>query len=136
MVADDEVSLTLSFEQITGFLLKLTVGTLGFALTTTFVLVEVDVHPKEFETVTEIFKLFFTTIDTVRSPVDQRLLEVEDDVKITESPAQKVVAPDAVTTGVAGTGFTEISVSTETAEHPDALVTRTEYLPATFAEYC
>ena len=50
-------------------------------------------------------------IDCVVSPVDQKLSETDEDVNITESPAQNVVGPLAEMVGVAGTGFT-VTVST------------------------
>jgi hypothetical protein len=52
----------------------------------------------------------------VVSPVDQRLSLAEDDVKITESPAQKVVGPSAEMVGVAGVGLTVTVSIVEFAE--------------------
>ena len=65
-------------------------------------------------------------IDCVVSPVDQKLSAADEDVKITESPAQNVVGPFVEIVGVAGTGFT---VTVSTVELPDVqplVITSTE----------
>ena len=41
----------------------------------------------------------------------------EDEVKVTEPPAQNVVGPLAVITGTGGSGFTVMIVAAETDEH-------------------
>ena len=55
-------------------------------------------------------------IDCVVSPVDHTLSAADEDVRITESPAQNVKGPLAEIVGVAGTGFT---VTVSTVELPD-----------------
>lgn len=49
----------------------------------------------------------------------------EEDVNVTDPPAQKVVGPPGVIVGVAGVGFTVTTVPAEVAEQP-AFVTVTE----------
>ncbi len=49
----------------------------------------------------------------------------EEEVSVTEPPAQKVVADPAVMVGVVGKGFTVTVVAAEVAEHPKAFVTVT-----------
>ena len=41
----------------------------------------------------------------------------EEDVKVTEPPAQKVVGPLAVMVGTGGSGLTVITVAAEVEEH-------------------
>ncbi len=48
---------------------------------------------------------------------------------VTLPPAQKVVGPDAVIVGVAGSGFTVTTVGADVAEQPLASVTWTVYEP-------
>jgi len=68
-------------------------------------------------------------IDCVVAPLDQRY-DVEDGaVKVTEPPAQNVVAPPAVITGVAGAALTVTAVAAEVALQPAAFVTVTLYEP-------
>ena len=65
-------------------------------------------------------------IDCVVSPVDHTLSAADEEVKITESPAQNVVGPFAEIVGVAGTGFT-VTVSTmELPEVQPLVITSTE----------
>lgn len=59
------------------------------------------------------------------APVDQRFPVAEEDVKVTEPPAQKVVGPPAVIIGVEGFEFTVTKVAADVAEHPAPLVTVT-----------
>jgi len=67
-------------------------------------------------------------IDCVVSPVDHTLSVADDEVKTTEPPEQKVVAPLAVIVGTEGNAFTVIPIGEETAEHKP-LSTVTEYEP-------
>jgi hypothetical protein len=53
----------------------------------------------------------------VAAPVDQVFPPVDEDVRVTDPPAQNVVGPPAVIVGAAGTGFTVIVVVAEVAEH-------------------
>ena len=55
-------------------------------------------------------------MDEVVSPVDHRLPPVSEEVSTTESPSQKVVAPDAEITGAEGIGFTVIATGEEESE--------------------
>lgn len=64
-------------------------------------------------------------IDCVVAPVDQRLPLAEEEVKVTEPPAQKVVGPPAVIVGVAGFAFTVTTVAADVAEQPEPFVTVT-----------
>jgi hypothetical protein len=45
-------------------------------------------------------------MDCVVAPFDQKLLLGEDEVNVTDPPAQKVVGPPAVMVGTAGIVFT------------------------------
>ncbi len=65
-------------------------------------------------------------IDCVVSPVDQKLSVEDDEVKITESPAQKVVAPLIEIVGVAGVGFTVTVSAIEFPEEQPFSITSTE----------
>ena len=56
-------------------------------------------------------------MDCEVAPFDQVFPVAEEEVKVTEPPAQNVVGPPAVMVGVAGTGFTVTVVATEVAEH-------------------
>jgi len=53
----------------------------------------------------------------------------EEEVRTTLSPSQNVVAPLAVTVGVAGIGFTITFVGRETPEAHPREITSTEYEP-------
>ena len=65
----------------------------------------------------------------VVSPVDHRLLVAEEELKITLSPSQKVVAPAAEIIGLAGAAFTVTEVSAETGEAQVPLKVVTEKTP-------
>ncbi|MNE12169.1 hypothetical protein D3C80_1049520 [compost metagenome] len=61
-------------------------------------------------------------MDCVVSPVDHKFPVVEDEVRMTEFPSQKVVALAAVIVGVVGVGFTNTSVEAEAPEvHPSRI---------------
>jgi hypothetical protein len=64
-------------------------------------------------------------IACVVAPVDQRYDEPAEAVSVTEPPAQNVVEPLAVTTGIAGAAFTVTAVAAEVALQPLAFVTVT-----------
>jgi hypothetical protein len=66
-----------------------------------------------------------TVMDCVVSPVDQRLPVVDDEVKVTLPPVQKVVGPPAVIVGVAGMGFTVTVVPADGADVQPLAVTVT-----------
>jgi hypothetical protein len=63
------------------------------------------------------------------APVDQRFPLAEDDVKVTEPPAQNVVEPPAVMVGVVGFAFTVTTVAVEVAVQPEPFVIVTVYEP-------
>jgi hypothetical protein len=55
-------------------------------------------------------------MDWAVAPFDQRFPAVADEVSVTEPPSQKVVAPEAVIVGVAGTGFTITGITFDVPE--------------------
>lgn len=61
--------------------------------------------------------LVVTVIDCVVAPFDQVFPVAEDEVKVTEPPAQKVVGPLAVMVGTGGSGFAVTVVAAEVDEH-------------------
>ena len=67
-------------------------------------------------------------IDCVVAPFDQVFPEALDDVKTTEPPEQKVVAPLALIVGVDSAGFTVTTVGVELAVQVP-FDTVTEYEP-------
>ena len=64
-------------------------------------------------------------IDCDVAPFDQRFPVVDEDVKVTLPPWQKVVAPDAVIVGVTGSALTVITVGTDEADAQTPLLTET-----------
>jgi len=101
----------------------------GSGLTVTVVGAEVALQPLALVTVTLNEPEVVTLIDCVVAPFDQRYEAEDGAVSVTESPAQKVVAPPAVITGVDGIAFTVTVVDAEVALQPDAFVTVTLYEP-------
>lgn len=69
-------------------------------------------------------------MDCVVAPLDQIFPVADDEVSVTLEPAQKVVGPEAVIVGVAGTALTVTVVPAETAEVQLPLFTETVYVPA------
>ena len=57
-----------------------------------------------------------TVIDCVVAPLDQVFPVAEDEVKVTEPPAQKISGPFAVIVGTAGSGFTVMVVEADVDE--------------------
>ena len=58
-------------------------------------------------------------MDCVVSPVDHKLSVADEELRITESPLQKVVGPPAAMVGTAGFGFTvTVSAVEFPEEHP------------------
>lgn len=70
-----------------------------------------------------------TVVDCVVAPFDQRYEKPPGAESVTFPPAQKVVGPEAVMVGVAGSGLTVTAVGAEVAEQPEASVTVTVKLP-------
>ena len=61
-------------------------------------------------------------MDCVVAPFDQKLFVAEEDVKVTEPPAQNVVGPLVVIVGTAGSGDTVIAIGAEGSEvHPNTV---------------
>ena len=67
-----------------------------------------------------------TVMDWVVAPLLQVLPVAALDVSVTLPPSQKVVAPDVLTVGVAGTGFTVTVTGVEAADWQLPFVTYTE----------
>ena len=65
-------------------------------------------------------------MDCVVAPFDQIFPVADDEVKVTLSPVQKVVAPEAVIVGVAGSALTVTVVGADAAELQVPLFTVTE----------
>jgi hypothetical protein len=104
------------------------VGTVGKAFTVTLVATEVA-EQKPLLTVTEYDPELLTVIDCVVAPVDHVFPVAEDDVKMTEPPAQNVVGPLAEIVGVAGVGFTVMVSTLELPEEHPFMITSTVYIP-------
>lgn len=111
------------------------IGFAGSAFTVTVTGAELAVQPNEFETVSPTVPAVRTTILLVVSPVVQVFRLVCGDVNTTESPEQNVVGPENRITGIVGIGLIVNCESTDTFEHPEALVTFTEYLPDVSGRY-
>jgi hypothetical protein len=101
-------------------------GVEGNGFTVTVIAFEgAEVQPPLFTT-TEYVPLVVTEMDWVVAPPGvQTLLTGLLLLRVTFPPAQKVVGPDAVITGVAGSGLTVTTVGAEVAEQPAPLVTWT-----------
>lgn len=78
-------------------------------------------HPLGLLTVTPYEPEAVTVIDCVVAPFDHRYEAEAGAVSVTLPPVQNVVGPDAVTTGVAGTGLTVTLWDAEAAQ-PSAFV--------------
>lgn len=100
--------------------------TVGSGFTVIVVPAEVAEQPLPFVTVTVYVPDEVTVMDCVVAPVDQAFPVVEEDVRTTEPPEQKVVGPPVVIVGVAGSAFTVTVVVAEVAEQPFPFVTVTE----------
>ena len=124
-VAEEDVNTTEPPEQNVVGPLAVMVGTAGSGWTVTLVADEEAEH-KPLSTVTEYDPEAKTVMLCVVSPVDQRLSMAEDDVRITESPAQNVVGPSAEMVGVAGVGLTVMLSVIEFPEEQPFSITSTE----------
>ena len=125
-VLDDEVNTTFPPEQKLRGPLAEMVGVAGIVFTVTVVPVEAaEVQPPDV-TDTAWVPDDETVIDCVVAPEDQIFPEVEDDVKTTLPPEQKLNGPPAEIVGVAGAEFTVIVVPADVAEVQPTEVTPTE----------
>src|SRR5207244_13215510 len=101
----------------------------GSGFTVTVVAAEVAVQPFASVTLTLYEPELDTLIDCVVAPFDQRYDAAADAVSVTEPPAQNVVGPLAVTTGVGGFAFTVTAVPPDDRPQPSGLITMTPYSP-------
>ena len=124
-VAEEDVNTTEPPEQNVVGPLAVMVGTAGIGLTVMPIGEELAEH-KPLSTVTEYAPEAKTVMLCVVSPVDQRLSMAEDDVRITESPAQNIVGPFAEMVGVAGVGLTVMLSVIEFPEEQPFSMTSTE----------
>jgi hypothetical protein len=127
-VDDDEVNTTVPPAQNVVGPLAVIVGVVGIVFTTTVVFVEVA-WQRPVEKVTEYDPELLTVIDCEVAPVDHVFPVAEDDVKMTEPPAQNVVGPLAEIVGVAGVGFTVMVSTLELPEEHPFMITSTVYIP-------
>jgi hypothetical protein len=100
-------------------------GVAGFGLTVTVVQADTAAQPFSFVTITPYEPDVVTVIDCVCAPVDQTYVVADGAVSVTEPPAQNVVGPPAVTTGVGGFAFTVTAVAVDVALQPLPFVTVT-----------
>jgi hypothetical protein len=115
-VAEDEVSVTEPPVQNVIGPLAVIVGVAGSGFTVTVVAADTDEHDP-LETVTVYEPLAETVIDCVVAPFDQVFPVADEEVNVTEPPAQKVVGPPAIMVGTAGSGFTVTVVAADIDEH-------------------
>lgn len=96
------------------------VGAGGNGLTVTVFGAEVpELHPFVI-TCTRNVPEELTVIDCVVAPLDQKLFVAEDEVNVTDPPAQKVVGPPAVIVGTDGIAFTMTLTGAEAGDvQPD-----------------
>jgi hypothetical protein len=123
---EDEVSTTLLPEQnVVGPPAEI-VGTEGIGFTVTTVAVEgADVQAPSV-VVTVYDPGVVTVIDGVVAPFDQVYPNVDEEVSVTDPPAQNVVGPPAEIVGVAGVGFTVTFCAAELPEEQPPAMTSTE----------
>ena len=77
----------------------------GFAFTATVVLADVAEVQPNVVTATVYVPFVETVIDCVVAPVDHKFPDADEEVSITDPPAQKVIGPPAEMVGVGGIGF-------------------------------
>ena len=128
-VAEDEVRVTLPPWQKVVAPEAVIVGVAGSALTETTVAAEAADAQVPLFTETLYEPPVETVIDCVVAPFDQMFPVVDDEVRVTLPPWQKVVAPEAVIVGVAGSAFTVTTVAADEAEAQVPLLTETLYDP-------
>jgi hypothetical protein len=92
------------------------VGVAGFAFTVTMVADELSEEHPLAEATTWNEPEVFTTMELAVEPLLQVFPFVAEEVRITESPLQKVVFPPAEIVGVAGFAFTVTTVANELSE--------------------
>lgn len=126
-VAEEEVKVTDPPSQNVKGPLAVIVGTVGRGFTVTLVAIELD-EQVPFDTTTEYDPLAVTDIDCVVAPVDQVFPVVDEEVKVTDPPAQKINGPLAVIVGIGGSGLTVTITGAEVAKHAP-LETTTVYVP-------
>ena len=97
----------------------------GIVFTTMLIGADVVEHPAAFVTVTVLDPAVVTVIEAVVAPVLHKYDAPALAVKVTLPPVQKVVAPPAVMFAT-GAAFTVMAVPALVAEHPLALVMKTE----------
>jgi hypothetical protein len=128
-VAAEEVNVTDPPVQKVVELPAVIVGVAGNGVTVTVVPADVaEVHPPEV-TETVYVPSVVTVMDCVVAPVDQVFPVAEEDVNVTDPPAQKVMELPAVIVGVAGKGVTVTVVPADVAEVHPPEVTETVYVP-------
>lgn len=105
------------------------VGAGGNELTVTVFGAEVpELHPFVI-TCTRNVPEELTVIDCVVAPLDQKLFVAEDEVNVTDPPAQKVVGPPAVIVGTDGMVFTMTLTGAEAGDVQPNKVWVTVYEP-------
>src|SRR5688572_30112667 len=102
------------------------VGVVGNAFTATVVAAEAAEEQVPLLTKTEYVPAAETVIDCVVAPFDHTFPVADDEVSVTLSPWQNVVAAEAVIVGVVGNAFTVTVVAAEAAEEQVPLFTVTE----------
>jgi len=128
-VGEEDVSTILPPSQKVVAPLAVIVGTAGTGFTVMEIVLDTaEVQPADVS-VTLYVPAVVTVIDCVVAPFDQRFPVEADEVSTTFPPAQKVVEPAAVITGVAGRGFTVTLTGAEAADGQPETVDVTEYDP-------
>lgn len=119
---EEEVRVTEDPAQIDSVVPVTIVGVGGSEFTVTVLGAEVpELHPFVI-TCTRDVPDVLTVMDCVVAPLDQKLLLAEEDVKVTEPPAQNVVGPLAVMVGTAGMVLTVTVIGEEAGDVQPATV--------------
>lgn len=131
--AYDEVSVTLPPEQKEVGPFALIIGAAGIGFTVTTVGDEEgDTQPFPSVTVTEYEPAEETDIDCVNSPVDHIFPPVEEDVNVTEEPAQIDSVVPVTIVGAGGNEFTVTVLGAEVPELHPFEITCTKNVPEVF----
>ena len=128
-VGEDEVNVTEPPSQNVVAPSAVMNGVAGIGFTVTLTLFETADVQGPSTTFTKYVPDVETVMDCVVSPVDHTFPVAEDEVRTIELPSQNVVAPLAVTVGVAGVGFTSTSVEAEAPEEHPSRICSTVYDP-------